>query len=83
MLKTEANAIIGGDPFVGDAPRLKPLAVDIPEACRLTGLGRSKLYELLSTGEIRSITVGRRRLIPVAALRDWLDRLETGPSQAV
>lgn len=55
--------------------RLEPLAVDIPEACRLTGLGRSKLYELLSAGEIPSVKVGKRRVVPVASLRQWLAKL--------
>jgi excisionase family DNA binding protein len=55
--------------------QLEPLSVDIPEACRLTGLGRSKLYELLSNGEIASVKVGKRRLIKVASLRSWLDGL--------
>lgn len=56
--------------------RLEPLSVDIPEACRLTGLGRSKLYQLLGNGEIASVKVGKRRLITVASLRCWFDRLQ-------
>jgi hypothetical protein len=28
-----------------------PLAVRVPEACRLNGIGRSKLYELIKAGE--------------------------------
>ena len=54
---------------------LEPLSVDIPEACRLTGLGRSKLYELLGNREIASVKVGKRRLITVVSLRTWLHRL--------
>jgi len=60
--------------------RLEPLAVDIPEACRLTGLGRSKLYELLSAGEIPSVKVGKRRVVPVASLRQWLAKLANPPA---
>ena len=51
------------------------LAVDIPEACRLTGIGRSKIYDLLGKGEIVSVKIGKRRLILVADLRAWLQRL--------
>jgi excisionase family DNA binding protein len=51
------------------------MAVNIPEACRLTGLGRSKLYELMTTGELQSIKVGKRRIVPVASLKEWLARL--------
>jgi excisionase family DNA binding protein len=38
-----------------------PLAVRVPEACRLTGIGRSKLYELIAAGEIRIIRLVRSR----------------------
>ena len=55
--------------------QIEPLSVDIPGACQLTGLGRSKLYDLLGRGEIASVKVGKRRLILVAELRAWLQRL--------
>jgi excisionase family DNA binding protein len=48
---------------------------EINEATELIGLGRSKLYELLATGEIESVKVGKRRLIPHAALVEFVDRL--------
>ena len=48
------------------------LTVRIPEACRLTGIGRSKLYELIRAGEIRTIKVGTMTLIPVASLTEFL-----------
>jgi excisionase family DNA binding protein len=50
--------------------------VRIPEAWRLTGIGRSKLYELTRAGEIRTIKVGSITLIPVASLTEFLG-LET------
>jgi len=70
MLKTRAGDIIVGTKF-------EPLSVDIPGACRMTGLGRSKIYELLGSGELRGIKVGRRRLITLGAIRDFLDRLDS------
>ena len=52
------------------APRA--LTVRIPEACRLTGIGRSKLYELIRAGDIRTVKVGTITLIPVASLTEFL-----------
>jgi len=52
----------------------RPLAVRVPEACRLTGIGRSKLYELIAAGEIRVIKVGSITLIPWAALQQFLQQ---------
>jgi excisionase family DNA binding protein len=39
-------------------------AVDVPEACRLTGLGRTFLYTLMDRGELRYCKIGKRRLVP-------------------
>jgi excisionase family DNA binding protein len=53
---------------------LTPLAVRVPEACRLTGIGRSKLYELIAAGEIRVIKVGSITLVPFAGLQQFLEQ---------
>ena len=44
------------------------------EARTLVGLGRTKFWELLSSGEIPSVSIGRARRIPAVALREWVDR---------
>lgn len=44
------------------------------DAAVALGLGRTKTFELIRTGELRSIKVGRRRLIPVDALHEFLAR---------
>jgi excisionase family DNA binding protein len=48
--------------------------VRIPEACRLTGIGRSKLYELIAAGEIEVVKVGAITLVPVSSLTSFLRR---------
>jgi len=45
------------------------LYVSVAEACRLVGLGRTTMYELIGAGRIESITIGRRRLINSASLQ--------------
>jgi excisionase family DNA binding protein len=52
------------------APEL--LTVRIREACRITGIGRSKLYELIAEGEIEVIKVGAMTLVPVEGLRAFI-----------
>ena len=37
---------------VAEAYQPMPITVRVREACRLTGIGRSKLYELIAAGEI-------------------------------
>jgi excisionase family DNA binding protein len=41
-------------------------------------LGRSKVFEVLGNGQLRSIKVGRRRLISEAALVEFINHLEAG-----
>jgi hypothetical protein len=42
---------------------LEPLTVTVPDALKLSGLGRTKFYELLKSGLIESTTIGTRRLV--------------------
>lgn len=51
------------------------LAVSPSEAARMAGIGRTKLYELISSNEIASVKLGSRRLIRVSAIEAWLDSL--------
>lgn len=62
--------------------RQAPLLVSIQEAMRLTGIGRSLLYERMRAGEIAFVHIGKRRLIPFAALREWTERLPPQPRDA-
>jgi excisionase family DNA binding protein len=39
------------------------------------GLGRSKVYELMASGQLRSCKVGRRRLVPESAIVEFIDSL--------
>lgn len=47
-------------------------AVSVVEAARILGIGRNLAYEGVARGEIPSIRVGGRILIPVAALNQML-----------
>lgn len=51
-----------------------PISVRVAEAIRLTGIGRSKLYELIASGDIETIKVGRCTLIPMTSLRALVRR---------
>ena len=44
------------------------------EAAEAIGIGRSKVYELLASGELPSIRIGCSVRVPVDALRAWIDR---------
>ena len=44
------------------------LTCSVDEACKAIGLSRSKVYELISSGDVQSVTIGRRRLVSVSSL---------------
>lgn len=55
---------------------MAPMAVDPGEAARLLGIGRTKTYEEIASGRLRSAKIGKRRLITVEAIKDWLSARE-------
>ncbi|MEM9656646.1 MAG: helix-turn-helix domain-containing protein [Actinomycetota bacterium] len=58
------------------APDSKPalrLAFSVDESAEILGIGSSLAKELIRTGELRSIKVGRRRLVAWADLETFVD----------
>ena len=48
----------------------------VTEAMALLSLSRSVLYEELRSGRLRSVHVGRTRLVPAAAITEYVALLE-------
>ena len=46
------------------------------EAADQLGIGRSKIYELMRLGDLRSVKIGGSRRITRAALAEFVSRLE-------
>jgi excisionase family DNA binding protein len=59
---------------MNDESNVEPMTVTIQTAVRLSGLGRTKLYELMSKKEIESVRIGTRRLIVFASLKARLTK---------
>jgi excisionase family DNA binding protein len=49
------------------------LLIKPEEAAKAISVSRSTFYEMLARREIESISIGRSRRIPVAALRHWVE----------
>jgi len=54
---------------------MEALFLPIPDACRALGIGRSKLYELIATGDLSIRKIGRKTLIPRDDLTAFASRL--------
>ena len=64
---------------ISPARRRRPVPVRqlyrIPEAMQLLSMSRSVIYEQIRAGRLRSVTQGRARFIPAAAINDYVDLL--------
>ena len=49
--------------------RIEPLTVRISTAVRITGLSRSRIYELIQSGDLDTVKVGRATLIQYQSLK--------------
>jgi excisionase family DNA binding protein len=52
-----------------------PVLLTVPEACTALRVSKWMLYRLMGSGQLGSIKVGRRRLIPMAAIAALVDQL--------
>ncbi len=52
------------------------LVISVEEARRLLGLSRGLMYDAVNSGQVPSIRIGRRILIPRALLGKMLDRTD-------
>ena len=60
------------------AEAVTPRLNSVEDVMERLNLGRSKVYEELGTGRLRSIKVGRRRLVSEAALVAFINQLDAG-----
>ncbi len=51
------------------------LLVTPEEAARRLSVGRTTIYELMASGELQSVNIGRCRRVPVSSLSQFVNRL--------
>jgi excisionase family DNA binding protein len=57
-----------------DEPASSSRCLRPKEAASHLGISRAKLYELITSGELESITIGRSRRVPLGALADYVSK---------
>lgn len=50
-----------------------PIAYSVADACRVSSLGRTRLYQLIGEGQLEARKIGKRTLIPAASLRALIE----------
>lgn len=46
-----------------------PLAYSVKEACRISSLGKTRVYELIRSNELAATKIGRRTLVNAESLK--------------
>ncbi|OHV61416.1 helix-turn-helix domain-containing protein [Pseudofrankia sp. BMG5.36] len=52
-----------------------PVVLTVAEAAQVLKISRWSIYQLIRARRLSTVTIGRRRLVPVAALIELLGRL--------
>jgi excisionase family DNA binding protein len=53
---------------------VKPLAYRVGDFCKQIGISRTSFYELLKRGQIRTVVIAGRRLIPTSEVERLLSK---------
>jgi excisionase family DNA binding protein len=56
-----------------DMGSTKPLAVSVQDACKILSIGPTKMWELIGDGRVRTLRIGRKRLVTYASLEALLE----------
>lgn len=51
-----------------------PYLCSISDAATALGIGRTKTYEMLNSGELESIQIGTRRLVKMESIQAFIER---------
>lgn len=49
-------------------------AVSIDEAAKRLGIGRTLMHEAAKRGDYPTIRIGKRRVIPMTVINEWMER---------
>ncbi len=70
-----STEMIREDPVTESVTIDDQLLVTPEEAARRLSIGRTTVYELMASGELQSVSIGRCRRVPVISLSSFVGRL--------
>jgi excisionase family DNA binding protein len=65
-----SEQLTGIDEIIDGIPVTKPRTVSVEEAGRILGISRMAAYQAVWRGQIPSVRIGRRLLVPIAKLNE-------------
>lgn len=73
----DGDARFDWDTANDDLRPIAPLLLTPEQAAASLGISRTKVYELIGTGQLESVRIGTSRRIAVAALEEFVEHLRT------
>jgi excisionase family DNA binding protein len=52
---------------------MEPITATVKTFCELSGLGKTKVHEMIADGTLEAVKVGARRLIVIASYQRYLE----------
>ncbi|HEY9289910.1 MAG TPA: helix-turn-helix domain-containing protein [Microlunatus sp.] len=59
-----------------EARMVIPVLYNVTEAAEALRLSKCAIYELIRSGQLRTVKIGSRRRVPVDALAEWVASLD-------
>jgi len=56
-------------------------AYSIAELCKILGIGKTSVYAQIQAGNIKTLKVGRRTIVPAGEIGAFLERIAASTSQ--
>ncbi len=57
------------------------LLLRVEEVAAMLAIARTRVFDLIGSGELRSVKIGHSRRIPEQAVRDYVERLGQGSAE--
>ncbi|WP_018386637.1 helix-turn-helix domain-containing protein [Wenjunlia vitaminophila] len=72
-LSTQLTSAVPVPEPTPERPEARPLALTVEQAAKRLGIGRTRMFALVRSGQVQSITIGRLRRIPEEALNEYVN----------
>ena len=54
---------------------MQPLAISVTDAAQMIGIGKTRTWALIASGQLATVKIGRRTLVKVESLRALVDSI--------
>ena len=61
---------------------MRPVAYSVSDILQMVGIGRTKYYDLVATGDIKVRKIGHRTIVLAVDLDAWLESLPSSDREA-